>query len=66
MLYRCRVSWFKHCGVQTSQALALALTLFMLVVPLSKLGLAKVKSQTVRLGFELHLEKQLQYLGYIL
>lgn len=66
VLYRCCVSGFKQYRIKSRQISALALTLFMLVVPQSELSLVKVKGQTVLLGFELCSETQLQHSSYIL
>lgn len=62
MLFADVAPHFKTLSIHYRPDLALALKLFILEVPQSKLGLVKVKGQTVRLGFELkpHLKKQLQ------
>lgn len=52
--------------MKTGQPLALALALFLLVLPQSKFGLVQVKGQTVHLGFELHSGTQLKCLSRIL
>lgn len=56
----------KHRGAANRRAPVLALTLFTQEVPQGEPGLVKVGGQAVRLGFELHLQKQLPHLSHFL